>query len=271
MKLYVLDSGWEELDKEIFLAGCCISTVSNPKPEHKWIKIPIPAFLIENDGEYYLFDTGCDPDHKKNWPPIIEDQSPYHVTDEQQIMSRLEQLNVTPEMISKVFISHLHADHAGNLFRFTNAEVYINETELMSTLRAYVTGEDMDVHAPTDLEHAMAAKLHWNLIPDDVKEVKIADGLTLLNLGSGHSYGMVAVRIDLEHTGRLLLVADSIYFRENVEPTIKAPSLCYDSFGYRRTARFLLDYAKENNCTIIFGHDWEQWQTLKKAPEQYYD
>lgn len=271
MKLYILDNGWETLDKSFFIAGANTATASNRTPKHEWVDIPIQAYLIEHEEGYILFDTGCDPDWEKNWPPIIAEQSPYYVTEEQQILNRLKQLGISPDDIKYVVLSHLHVDHAGNLYQFKNAEVYVNETEFVTTLKRYVTGEDMDVHVPVDIERFIAAKLRWRLLKDEEKELELVKGVTLLNFGSGHSYGMVGMKLELENTGNLLIVADAIYFEENVKPEIKVPGILYDSLGYKKTAKYILDYAEKTNSRIIYGHDMKQFNTLIKSTEGYYD
>ena len=66
-------------------------------------------------------------------------------------------------------------------------------------------------------------------------------------------------------------MADAIYCRENIEPEIKVPGILYDSLGYKRTAKKIIEYARKTNSKIIFGHDMEQFQTLIKSDEGYYD
>ena len=71
MKFYILDNGWETLDKSFFIAGANSATASNRNPETEWINIPIQAYLIEHEDGWILFDTGCDPDWERNWPAFI--------------------------------------------------------------------------------------------------------------------------------------------------------------------------------------------------------
>lgn len=146
MKFYILDNGWETLDKSFFIAGANSATASNRNPETEWINIPIQAYLIEHEDGWILFDTGCDPDWERNWPAFIPEQSPYYVTEEQLLLNRLAQLGVAPEDIRYVVISHLHVDHAGNLHHFKNAQVIVSEEEFTATLKAFVTGRGLDVH-----------------------------------------------------------------------------------------------------------------------------
>lgn len=271
MKLYILDNGRETLDKSFFIAGANSATASNKNPNHEWVDIPIQAYLIEHEDGYILFDTGCAPDWETSWPPFIAEQSPYFATEEQQLLNRLKQLGVSPEDIKYVVISHLHVDHAGNLHQFKNAEVYVNETEFATTLKNYVTGGDLDVHVPVDIERFIAARLNWRLLKEEEKEFELVRGITLLNFGSGHSYGMLGMKVTLKNTGNLLIVADAIYFEENVKPKIKVPGILYDSLGYRKTAEYILAYAEETNSKILYGHDIEQFHTLIKSTEGYYD
>lgn len=271
MKLYILDNGWETLDKSFIIAGANAAVESRREFTNEWINIPIQAYLVETEAGYILFDTGCDPDWKENWPAFIPDQSPYYATEEQMLLNRLKQLGVSPDDIRYVVMSHLHVDHAGNLYQFKNAEVFVNEEEFLYTLKGYVTGKDMDVHVPVDIQRFIDAKLNWHLLENEVKEYEITKGVTVLNFGSGHSFGMLGMKVELPNTGNLLIVADSIYCRQNVEPQISVPGILYDSLGYKRTAKYILDYAKRTNSKILFGHDMEQFNTLKKSHEGFYD
>lgn len=60
MKPFILDNGWENLDKAFFIAGANCGVAANRNPIHEWIDIPMQAFLIKHEDGYILFDTGCD-------------------------------------------------------------------------------------------------------------------------------------------------------------------------------------------------------------------
>ena len=271
MKLYILDNGWETLDKSFFVAGANAGVDSNKNPTNQWVDIPIQAYLIKHEDGYILFDTGCDPDWKTNWPAFIPEQSPYYATEDQLFMNRLKQLGVSASDIKYVVISHLHVDHAGNLYQFKNAEVFVNENEFLYTLKGYVTGRDMDVHVPVDIQRFIDAKLNWHLLPNEVKEYPLAAGVTLLNFGSGHSFGMVGMKVELKKAGNFLIVADAIYFEENIKPEIKVPGILYDSLGYKKTAEYIVAYAKANNCKILYGHDMAQFKTMVTSQNGFYE
>jgi len=52
---------------------------------------------------------------------------------------------------------------------------------------------------------------------------------------------------------------------------VKNPGIVYDTLGYEKSAKEIRAYAEKYNCTVLFGHDIEQFNTLRKAPEEYYD
>ncbi len=65
MKIYILNTGYLETDKNNVEACATIGTLSSPKVENDWIKLPVLSFLIETEGEYILYDVGSHPDAMK--------------------------------------------------------------------------------------------------------------------------------------------------------------------------------------------------------------
>lgn len=268
-KLYILDNGYESLDKNFLLTGSNVALTTDKNPEFKWQDIPIQAFLIKDEGKNILFDTGCDPDFKENWPPFIEQQSPYFVDEEQVFLNQLAKTGVKPEKIDYVVQSHLHVDHAGNLHQFKNSEIFVNENEFLQTLKGYATGKDLDVHVPSDIKNFIEAKLTWHLLPNETKEYNLTSNVKIINLGPGHAFGMLALLVKLKNFGNVILPADAIYLKENIDPEIRVPGILYDSIGYRKSIKRLLEVASKENAKFLFGHDIEQFRTLKKTPEFY--
>lgn len=79
------------------------------------IPASVSTFLIECDGKRMLFDTGVgDPDSR--------------------MMEGLKSLNVKPEDIDCLFLTHFHGDHIGGMMKdgkvvFPKAEVYASKAE----------------------------------------------------------------------------------------------------------------------------------------------
>ena len=89
---------------------------------------PYFFFLVEHPDGRVLFDTGAHP----KWKGSDAEGGGIAVVvgEDDDVVSRLSTLEVRPEEIEHVVVSHLHFDHAGGLQFFPHATVYVQETEL---------------------------------------------------------------------------------------------------------------------------------------------
>lgn len=257
MKLYVLDN------------GKIIMRSDNPVTQDMSAEasIPVHCFLFETEKGYVLFDTGCDPEGMtKNWPEHLR-KNPYVFTPEQRLDAQLRTLGLTYDDVAMVVASHLHLDHAGNLARFRNAKVYVNRQEFQKSLHLFADSDFSGFHTQSDLSACMKAELNWVFV-DEEAELPLTEQLTILNFGSGHSFGMLG----LLATGtqkRVLLAGDTLYSAANFEDATLLPGIVFDEAGYSRTAERIRKTAQHYGAQVLFGHDPEQYAALKKAPEFY--
>lgn len=259
MKLYVLDLG------KIVMMG------DNPvtKDEGENPAIPIHAFLLDTPAGYVLFDTGCHPQAMEGaWPKELCG-NPYVSGEHGSVPERLAELRIRPEEISAVVLSHLHLDHAGGAHFFPQAKIYVQQEELEHVMADQKNGTLSVFHQKCDLDNWEQAHLQWVPVPAGVREVPLCPGVTIVNLGPGHSYGMLGMLVELE-SGNYLLAADAIYSRAHYEPVPQLSGVVYDEKGYFDTMEFLRRYAAEHHAELLFGHDMKQFQSLKKSTEGYY-
>jgi glyoxylase-like metal-dependent hydrolase (beta-lactamase superfamily II) len=153
---------------------------------------------------------------------------------------------------------------------FRNAKIYVNQNEFTKTLHAYADRDFSGFHMETDISSWLRAELDWHLISPDIKELKLCNGLTILNFGPGHSYGMLGLLVELEHDGTFLLAADTIYTNDHFGPPAKMAGIAYDKEGYFATIENIRTLATEHHAKILFGHDFAQFRTLKKVCDGYY-
>jgi N-acyl homoserine lactone hydrolase len=79
------------------------------------------------------------------------------------------------------------------------------------------------------------------------------------------------VLLHLPQTGPVLLAVDAVMMQRTFTPDRKAWPNDDNEEELRASTRKLLELVeREKVKLIVFGHDGEQWKTLKKAPE-YYD
>ena len=119
-KLYVLLCGYEFIPK----------TVSTRDRGDRFVMSePISAYLLETVQGYVLIDTGInssltnDPElayeyfTSKGWHPVPV------VLPDHEILAQFEAIGLSPQDVKQVIMTHMHADHTGNLKHFRHAQV----------------------------------------------------------------------------------------------------------------------------------------------------
>lgn len=272
MKMYIIDNGKMWLDQVGLVAGQRTGTATKQVVESAWVDIPVSTVLIDHPDGLLLFDTACDPKGmSENWPEYNKQVSPHDFSVGETLPERLDSLGIKPEEIKYVVISHLHTDHAGCLKFFKNAEVFVNEREFMCSLKQYALRQYSPAYIESDIKGWLDAGLNWRLVEDGERECRVLDGITAVNFGPGHTFGMLGLLVELPKSGNFLLVSDALYTGDNLGPPVKLPGLVYDTLGYAATAKYIAKYASEHNAKIIFGHDKMQFSTLIKSTEGFYE
>ena len=87
---------------------------------------------------------------------------------------------------------------------------------------------------------------------------------------SGHAPGHQSVLVHLPQTGKVLLAIDAVVLQRLFTLDRRAwPIDDNEEQLLASTQRLLELVEREQVALVIFGHDGEQWQTLKKAPLYY--
>ena len=69
----------------------------------------------------------------------------------------------------------------------------------------------------------MDTQLNWVPVDPETKEVELLDGITILNFGPGHTFGMMGLLVSLPNTGNVILASDTINTAKNYGPSILFP------------------------------------------------
>ncbi|MGO8694382.1 MAG: N-acyl homoserine lactonase family protein [Rectinemataceae bacterium] len=258
MRMFLLDCGIIQLPR-----SAIIQDAGSQGDPTELLPLPIEAFLLEHNDGWILFDSGCDPDGiSGNWPEDYR-KIPF---EGKYLPERLKALGVKPDDIRYVVASHLHFDHAGCLHLFKRARIFVNQAELDKTRYGFENRLDINAHLGSDIENWNRADLTWEKIPSDVNTRKLVDGVTILNFGSGHSWGMLGLMVELPSSGNYFLVSDTIYAKINHGPPERLPVMISDIDGYRKTVKVIESYASKYNATIVYGHDLAQFTSLLEKP-----
>ena len=118
------------------------------------------------------------------------------------------------------------------------------------------------------------ARAHWDHPTLSYRQVdgdtELFPGFTLLET-SGHAPGHQSILVRLPQTGPVLLAIDAVVMQRLFTVERRAWPLDDNEEQLRASTQKLLDIVEREHVNlVVFGHDGEQWQTLKKAPA-YYD
>lgn len=216
-------------------------------PEYQ---IPIVCCLVQtDDGKNILVDSGL--------PTIIpEDQSEF--AHGQTLLEQLTIIGLQPDDIDMVISTHYDFDHSGNHGAFTKAK--------------YLVQRAHHEHAPGSPRYA-ATRPQWDQPIERIRlvdgDMELLPGLALIET-SGHVPGHQSVLVRLPKTGPVLLTIDAVPFREGFVRDLADDGSSPDAAAIRASTNKLLDLVeREKVGLVIFGHDREQWEGLKKLPEYY--
>ena len=85
-------------------------------------------YLIDTGDEVILVDTGLPAGTPEEHPD--ETSLAYTGKDICSYMDAFQALGYKPEQVTKILLTHKHADHSGELRSFPNAKIFVNEEEL---------------------------------------------------------------------------------------------------------------------------------------------
>ncbi len=260
MKLYVLDLGRIIMENDNPVTKEDGTQAQKPQ-------IPIHAFLIDSPAGYILFDAGCDPLGMKGAWPKEMCANPFVYDENQTLEKQLDTIYVKMEDVRYIVLSHLHLDHAGAVHLFPNAEVYASKEELEAVYAGHKDGSIDIFHQKSDFDNWNRANVNWKPVSGDQKPF-LCDGIELLDLGKGHSFGMLALALCLKE-GCKMLVADAAYSAIHYGPPPQMAGVCCDEEGYFAALEKIRSYADAHHAEVLFGHDMPQFVSLKKAPQYY--
>jgi len=250
-RLYVLLCGFEILSKAV---------CTRNRGERIVVSLPMAAYLVDTSDGLVLLDTGFaarnvrDAALRQRYfgasdypPPVV---LPHH-----ELGPQFEAIGVHPSDIAHVVISHLHADHAGNLRDFVHARVSVQRAEY-----EHAFGNNAGpAYFRTDYE---LPELQWHQMDGDWQ---VAPGLRAI-LTPGHTPGHQSFVVDLPTEGRFVLTADAGDLLENFEHEI-LPGGTVDDDDALASLRRLNDEAR--GARLVIGHDPDMIRSLRLAPGFY--
>jgi N-acyl homoserine lactone hydrolase len=216
-------------------------------PEYQ---IPIVCYLVQTgDGKNILIDSGL---------PEIMSEGESDFENGRDVIQQLASIGLKPDDIDTVISTHYDGDHAGRHAAFTEAN--------------YVVQRAHHLDAANNPRFA-DIRPQWD---QPMERIRLVDGDTELLPGlelietSGHVAGHQSVLLRLPTTGTVLLTIDAVPFGEGFTRDKQDDGSDPNAEAIRASTNKLIDLVERENVElVIFGHDQEQWEGLKKLPEYY--
>ena len=269
IKFALLKHGFIENDLSWNTSMANPASIHNKAAQAIWSRFPCFSVLIyHSDVGWILYDCGvCPGDEKDRLPEYFKELYPLYATEEDYLENRLKSVGLTPHDISQVIISHTHWDHMGGigLFSHTKAGEHIITSEAdysygIAHSHANLSGVDGGYVK----KNYQFDGLGFDFVDEDYE---LADGIKIFSF-TGHTPCILGLMVQLQ-SGTYLFPSDTVNSRLNYGPPARPSAFMYDSLGYMASLKKLRRLEKEYNATIIFPHDYEQFCSLKLAPEFY--
>lgn len=252
MKMHVLCGGRLRMKKSVYLPDA---------QRHETIDLPVSCYLLRHAQGNVLFDTGCHPsvttDAQARWGGMARALVPIAGPDE-NLISQLSVVGLTPLDIDVVVNSHFHSDHCGCNEFFRQATVICHAKEL----EAAQAGDAIEKgFLPADWKHPMPIETI------ERERDLFGDGRIVLIPVPGHTPGTTAALVGLDRDGTFLLASDAVPLQANFDRELN-PRNTWDA---ERSMQSMQEIRRIQSAgaTVLFGHDSEQWKALRKGNHAY--
>ena len=252
MKMHVLSGGRLRMRKSVYLPDADRSET---------IDLPVSCYLLRHPEGNVLFDTGCHPstttDAEARWGAMAKAMNPIAQPDE-NLIAQLELVGLSPLDIDVVVNSHFHSDHCGCNEFFKRATVICHRKELDA---ASAPDGVQKGYLPVDWQQPMP------LETIDAERDLYDDGRIVLMPLPGHTVGMTAALVALDRSGAFLLASDAVPLQANLDRELN-PRNTWDAEQSTRSMEEVRRIAA-GGAQVLFGHDADQWASLRKGQDAY--
>ncbi len=204
------------------------------------------CYIIKHDGDYLLWDTG----HAMTTPKVAPKVS---------IVDQLAKLNIKPEQVKYVGISHYHADHTGQVASFPKATLLIGARE-WEAITAPKPAEGVNYKAFENWTKG-EGKVEPLALDKDV----FGDGSVIVLRTPGHTPGHQSLLVRLAQTGNVIITGDAAHFHETYDSD-GVPAFNYDRAETVASIERIKKMAANLKAKVIIQHDARDVDKLPAFP-----
>ena len=214
------------------------------------------CYLIRHNDTLMLWDTGL-PEALLNAKFTKDAMSPRL---NRTLKDQLQQINVKPDDIDMIGISHYHFDHVGQAAQFPKAKLLIGSADLAALKQTPLPfGAD-----PTPLAPWITGSSTVDPVSGD-RDVFGDGSVTMVNM-PGHTPGSYSLLVRLPKTGTILLSGDVVHFSEQVANN-NVPPFNVDRAQSLDSMARLNGITKDMPATLVIQHEPEHIKLLPTFPK----
>jgi glyoxylase-like metal-dependent hydrolase (beta-lactamase superfamily II) len=249
-----LTMGWERLPKSYSVHG---------DDSGAMLVEPVPAIALDTDDGWALIDTGFNTALIRD--PLLNER--FHGRnhsisailpegDGEPLEDELARHGVALEDITRIYLSHLHNDHAGGLRLFhPGIPVFVQRRDLEYGLADHPFPEQ---HGMFRIDYDDPV-IDWRLLDGDVE---LLPGITAL-LTPGHTPGHQSFLIECQDGRGWVFAFDAADLTENIEREIAPGGFVHCSAADALASILRLKaIAAERGLPLVPGHDPDVWPEL---------
>jgi N-acyl homoserine lactone hydrolase len=193
------------------------------------------CYVIKHGSDYMVWDTGY-------LPGSVPNATNKPITD------LLAQMNVKPDQVKFVGISHFHADHTGQIAPFAQATLLIGKGD-WDGINANPPMGGANV---AGFKEWIGEKRKVEALTGD-KDV-FGDGTVMVLRAPGHTPGHSILLVRLKEKGPVVLLGDAAHFHENYASN-GVPGFNYDRAQTIASIERIKLIEKNLKATVIIQHD----------------
>jgi N-acyl homoserine lactone hydrolase len=214
------------------------------------VQLTFSCYLIKHGNDYLVWDTGNPAAASGNTAPTAPKQS---------LVEQLAQLNLKPEQITFVAVSHYHGDHIGQVASFPQATLLIGKGDW----DALTEPKPNPGVNPANFVHWISGGGKVEAVSGD-KDV-FGDGSVIMLNTPGHTPGHHSLLVKLKDKGNVLLTGDLAHFRENYDSN-GVPTFNTNRADTLASLDRFKQLAANLKATVIIQHDARDIDKLPAFP-----